>query len=53
MAKVRVFARAKAKAGKEMEVREILLGLVKASRAEDGVVFRRWRIPFQRRVCRC
>jgi quinol monooxygenase YgiN len=39
MAKVRVFARAKAKAGKEMEVREILLGLVKASRAEDGVVF--------------
>ncbi len=37
MAKVRVFARAKSKAGKEQELRETLLELVKASRLEDGV----------------
>ncbi len=37
MASVRVFARAKAKAGKEQNLREQLLELVKASRAEDGV----------------
>ena len=37
MASVRVFARAKAKAGKEQELREVLLDLVKGSRAEDGV----------------
>ncbi len=38
MATVRVFARAKAKAGKEQELREQLLELVKASRTEDGVM---------------
>ncbi len=37
MASVRVFARAKAKAGKEEQLREVLLELVKASRTEDGV----------------
>jgi quinol monooxygenase YgiN len=37
MAEVRVFARAKAKAGKEESLREQLLELVKASRTEDGV----------------
>ena len=36
MAEVRVFARMKAKASKEHEVREILLELVRASRVEDG-----------------
>jgi quinol monooxygenase YgiN len=39
MAAVRVFAKVKAKAGREHEMREILLDLVKASRAEDGVDF--------------
>ena len=39
MASVRVFARAKAKAGREQELREPLLELVKASRAEEGVDF--------------
>jgi quinol monooxygenase YgiN len=39
MAKVRVFAHAKSKAGREQEMREHLLGLVKASREEDGVAF--------------
>lgn len=38
MATVRVFANAKAKAGKEQELREQLLELVKASRTEDGVM---------------
>lgn len=37
MASVRVFARALAKAGKEEQLRELLLELVKASRTEDGV----------------
>ncbi len=36
MSSVRVFARAKAIAGKEEAVREVMLELVKASRAEDG-----------------
>lgn len=36
MAAVRVFARAKAKDGKERELREQLLELVKASRLEEG-----------------
>ena len=39
MAKVRVFAHAKSKTGREQEMREHLLELVKASRAEDGVDF--------------
>ena len=39
MAEVRVFARAKAKAGKEEQLREHLLELVKASRTEDGTDF--------------
>jgi quinol monooxygenase YgiN len=39
MGKVRVFAHVKAKAGKEQEMREQLLELVRASRAEDGVDF--------------
>jgi quinol monooxygenase YgiN len=39
MATVRVFAKAKSKAGREQEMREQLLELVKASRIEDGVVF--------------
>ena len=39
MAEVRVFARAKAKAGKEQQLREHLLTLVRASREEDGVDF--------------
>ncbi len=39
MAKVRVFAKVKAKPGREQDVREKLLELVKASRAEEGVVF--------------
>ncbi len=39
MAEVRVFARAKAKDGREQAMREVLLDLVKASRAEDGVDF--------------
>jgi quinol monooxygenase YgiN len=39
MAEVRVFARAKAKDGREHAMREALLELVKASRAEDGVDF--------------
>ena len=39
MAEVRVFARAKAKAGKEEQLREQLLELVKASRTEDGADF--------------
>ena len=39
MAKVRVFARVKSKAGREQELREQLLELVKASRAEEGVDF--------------
>ena len=37
MAKVRVFAHVKAKTGREQELREHLLELVKASRSEDGV----------------
>ncbi len=37
MATVRVFAKVKAKAGKEEVLREKLLDLVKASRGEDGV----------------
>ena len=37
MASVRVFARAKAKAGKEQDMREQWLELVKATRTEDGV----------------
>jgi quinol monooxygenase YgiN len=37
MSEVRVFARIKAKASKEMEARTVLLELVKASRKEDGV----------------
>ena len=36
MATVRVFARAKAKDGKERELREQFLELVKASRTEEG-----------------
>ena len=36
MSSVRVFARAKAIAGKEEAMREVLLELVKASRTEDG-----------------
>lgn len=39
MAAVRVFAHAKAKAGKEQDLREAILELVKASRAEEGVDF--------------
>lgn len=39
MSEVRVFAQIKAKAGKEQEMREVLLDLVKASRTEDGVDF--------------
>ena len=39
MAEVRVFAHIKAKDGKEQEMREVLLDLVKASRTEDGVAF--------------
>ena len=39
MAEVRVFAKAKAKAGKEQEMREVLLELVKKSRVEDGTDF--------------
>jgi quinol monooxygenase YgiN len=39
MGKVVVFAHVKAKAGKEQEMREQLLELVKASREEDGVDF--------------
>ncbi len=39
MAEVRVFARAKAKAGKEEAMRELLLELVKKSRTEDGADF--------------
>ena len=39
MAEVRVFARAKAKAGKEEALREQFLELVKASRTEDGTDF--------------
>ncbi len=39
MAEVRVFARVKSKAGREQELREQLLELVKASRVEDGVDF--------------
>ena len=39
MATVRVFARVKAKAGKEEQLREQILTLVRASRAEDGVEF--------------
>ncbi len=34
-----MFARARAKAGKEQDLREQLLELVKASRTEDGVDF--------------
>ncbi len=37
MATVRVFARVKAKDGKERELREQLLELVKASRTEEGI----------------
>ncbi len=37
MAEVRVFAQLKAKDGKEEAMREVLLDLVRASRAEDGV----------------
>ncbi|WP_158615438.1 putative quinol monooxygenase [Acidipila sp. EB88] len=39
MAEVRVFAKAKAKAGKEQQLREVLLELVKKSRVEDGTDF--------------
>ena len=39
MAEVRVFARVRAKAGKEEQMREQLLELVKASRTEDGADF--------------
>ena len=39
MSEVRVFARIRAKASKEQEVRTLLLDLVKASRGEDGVEF--------------
>lgn len=39
MANVRVFARARATAGKEQKLREVLLELVKASRIEEGVIF--------------
>ena len=39
MAEVRVFARAKAKAGKEEAARELFLELVKKSRTEDGADF--------------
>lgn len=39
MANVRVFAQAKAKAGQEQKLREVLLELVKASRIEEGVIF--------------
>ena len=39
MANVRVFAQAKAKSGKEQQLREVLLELVKASRIEEGVIF--------------
>lgn len=37
MASVRVFARIKAQAGKEQQVREQLLELVKATRGQDAV----------------
>ena len=39
MGEVRVFAKAKAKAGREQDLREVLLELVKASRVEDGTDF--------------
>lgn len=39
MANVRVFARARATAGKEQKLREVLLELVKASRIEEGIIF--------------
>lgn len=39
MGQVRVFAQLKSKDGKEQAMREVLLELVKASRAEDGVDF--------------
>jgi quinol monooxygenase YgiN len=39
MGQVRVFARLKSKDGREQAMREVLLDLVKASRAEDGVDF--------------
>ena len=38
MAEVRVFAQVKAKAGKEQNLREQLLELVKASRTEEGIM---------------
>lgn len=39
MSEVRVFAHVKSKAGREQAMRTVLLDLVKASRAEDGVDF--------------